>query len=100
MGAYASEKITIDNTAGGVGFTATLLKNGIVNKAYEASFRVETAQFRYTTDGSAPTTTVGILAEIGDFITITGESDINRFKGIRTGGTSAVIQPHYFDDTE
>ena len=98
MGAYRSEKITIATTP--IGFTSTIVKDGHINKAYEAFFVVEDAQFRYTTDGTDPSTTVGLLAEIGDTINISGESDVNRFKAIRTGATSAVIQPHYFDGTE
>ena len=98
MGAYASEKITIADSV--IGFTAATVKNGRVNKAYNAFFVVETAQFRYTTDGSLPTTTVGLLAEVGDSITLIGETDVNQFKAIRTGATSAVIQPHFFDGTE
>ena len=98
MGAYASEKITIADSV--IGFTAATVENGIINKPYEAFFVVETAAFRYTVDGSTPSTTVGLLASVGDVITISGEHDIKNFKAIRTGGTSAVIQPQFDDGTE
>ena len=95
MGAYNSESITVSNTA--IGFTPATINNGTGVKPLVAVFVVETAQIRFKVDGGDPTTTVGILAEIGDEVTIIGEHDVQAFRAIRTGSTDAIIQPHFFD---
>lgn len=94
MNSYTQESITVANTA--IGFTAATINRGDGNTPARAVFVVETAQIRFRVDGGDPTTTVGLLLDIGDEVTITGEHDIEKFKAIRTGGTSGVIQPHYF----
>ncbi|MCK5601078.1 chitobiase/beta-hexosaminidase C-terminal domain-containing protein [Candidatus Pacearchaeota archaeon] len=95
MGAYNSESITVSSTA--IGFTDSAINNGTGNKPLEAVFVVEDAQIRFTTDGSTPTASVGLLAEVGDVVKIEGETDVEAFKAIRTGDTDATIQPHYFN---
>ena len=97
MSAYAFESITVDAAAGGKGFTDGTINNGRSGKPYRAKFVVETAQMRFTVDGTAPTSSVGTLVEIGDVIEIIGEHDIETFRAIRTGAVSAVIQPTYFN---
>jgi hypothetical protein len=94
--AYNTESITVSNTA--IGFTDATINPQRSIKPYKAVFVIETAQIRFTVDGSTPTTTVGFLAEIGDIVTINGEHDIEKFKAIRTGSTDATIQPIYFND--
>ena len=79
---------TIDSTAGGIGVTAP-------SGASFAQFLVETAQIRFTVDGTAPTTTVGRTANPGDTIEI-ATSDWTKFKAIRTGATSGSIQGDYW----
>ena len=94
--AYNAESITVSNTA--IGFTSATISPERRTKPDKAVFVVETAQIRFTVDGSTPTTTVGFLAQIGDIVTINGEGDIKNFRAIRTGATDATIQPVYFDD--
>lgn len=94
-----NESITIDATAGGVGFTAGEIAvpsaTGTV-KAKKAEFKVETAPIRFTRNGTAPVAgTTGTLGDIGDVITIEGVEDISRFRAIRDTGVSGVIKPEY-----
>ena len=96
--AYDTESITVSNTA--IGFTSATISPERKTKPIKAVFVVETAQIRFTVDGTAPTTTVGFLAEIGDIVTINGEHDIKKFRAIRTGSTDATIQPIYFTDRD
>jgi len=91
---YAHESITVTDTA--IGFTAATMKPPSGERPDKVVFVVETAQIRYTLDGTAPTSALGLLGEIGDIVIIEGEANANAFQAIRTGATSAVIQPHYF----
>ena len=94
---FARETLTVDNTAGGVGFTvATIVPTTTattnVNPAGVAHLTLETAQIRYTLDGTAPTTTVGHLMNAGDILLIEGIANVAAFKAIRTGGTNGSLQ--------
>jgi hypothetical protein len=84
------EALTIDSTAGGVALTAA--KYGTCTKAF---ITVETAQIRFTVDGTAPTTTAGHILNAGDNLDIDSNEDIAAFRAIRTGSTSGVIQCTY-----
>ena len=97
-GAYNYESITVADTA--IGFTDSAINRGDGIRPYRAVFVVETAQLRFRVDGTAPTSSEGTLAEVGDIVTITGEHDVEAFKAIRTTGTSAVIKPHYFNNLD
>lgn len=93
--AGAAEALTFDNTAGGIGFTTSKIAVGSV-VAGKAVFVLEGGQCRFTVDGTAPTTTVGMLADIGDVITIDNDTDVKNFKCIRTGATSGTAFVTYF----
>ena len=95
---YAFENISVTGAA--KGFTSATLSTGIGsgNQMKEAVFIVESAPFRYRVDGTDPTSSVGTLAQVGDAITIQGQSDMENFSAIRTTATSAIIQPHFFND--
>ena len=84
------EAITVDNTVGGK--ACTTAKVGTSTKAF---ITVETAQIRFTIDGTAPTTTVGHLLNIGDILELDSAEDIAAFRAIRTGATSGVIHCTY-----
>jgi hypothetical protein len=75
---------TIDNTVGGVGITVP------AGTVY-AELYCETGQIRFTVDGTAPTTTVGRVANAGDTIEI-ALSDWTKFRAIRATGTSGSLQ--------
>lgn len=82
--------LTIDATAGGIGLAAAPARAALLE------LLVETAQIRFTVDGTtAPTTTVGRIANPGDTIRLS-MVDYTKFKAIRTGGTSASVQGDYW----
>ena len=88
---HAHESITVDNTVGGVGITATLIP-----QTMKAVLTLETAQVRYTVDGTAPTTSVGHLLEVGDALELDEQREIVNFKAIRTGSTSGTLKATYY----
>lgn len=90
--ALGFETITAAGTA--IGFTATTLEpngQGTAPQANVGVCRVAVAQIRYRVDGPNPTASVGILAEIGDVISLNTFQVLRNFKAIRTGGTSGVL---------
>lgn len=91
----AFEQITV--AAVSIGFTSATINEGSGHpQATIASCRLETAQIRYRVDGTAPTSSVGTLLEIGDIITLTSPDLVRNFRAIRTGGTSGVLDCSYF----
>ena len=92
--AISYEKVTFAGTA--VGFSTTTLNTGNAT-AQECRGRLETAEIRILTTGADPTATVGIPVEVGDWLVIQGMSELQRFKGIRTGSTSGVIHFQCYD---
>jgi len=92
----AFEQITV--AASAIGFTASKVEpdnSGGARQATTASCRVRTAEISFTYDGTTPTTTVGQLAEAGDFLIVNGHDSIMRFKAIRTGATSGQLDCTY-----
>ena len=85
---FAFEALAVAGTA--VPFTAATIAG-----ARLAVAKVEGAQIRYRTDGTAPTATVGIPADPGDVITIYGSADVQAFQTIRTGGVSATLSTEF-----
>ena len=101
--AYDYENITIDNTAGGKGFTASKIRNSSnsVETAQLVTFTIYCASgtdcpIRFTLDGTAPTTSVGMRAIYGQSVSIYALVNIEAFRAIREGATSAVINVTYF----
>lgn len=94
MGSYATESITVSNTA--IGFTDSIINPADPDSPFRAVFVVEDANIRFRVDGGDPTASIGLLAKIGAVITITGEHDVENFKVIRVT-TDATIQPQYFN---
>ena len=94
---YDHESITIDATVGGVGLTASKIRptGGHAREAVRVLITVETAEIRYTYNGTAPTTTVGHILNVDDALTLYGQPSIDRFKAIRTGATSGTIKVTY-----
>lgn len=83
--------VTIDSTAGGVALPATLISPTGAPQQQHCYGRLQTAEVRYATDGSAPTTTVGIPIEPLELVTIEGFEAISQFRAIRTTSTSATL---------
>ena len=91
---YAFEQITV--AAVSIGFTNATIVQGTTHKqATQAVCRVETAQLRYRFDGTAPTSAVGTLLEIGDTLTISEPISMVQFRAIRTGAVSGVLSCSY-----
>lgn len=88
----ASEKKTVDNTAGGIALTG-----GTYGTARYALITVETAEIRFTVDGTPPTTSTGHIASAPDVIELESNEEIAAFRAIRTGTTSASIYASYKD---
>lgn len=59
---------------------------------------VETAPIRYTMDGTAPTTTVGQLVNVGDRIYLHSPAEIAGFKCIRATGSDGAINVEYWQE--
>lgn len=98
------ENITIDDTAGGKGFTAAkynATECGGTNGAASVTFTVACASgtdcpIRMTLDSTAPTTSVGLRLLYGQSVTIYSITNIKQFRAIREGATSAVLNVQYF----
>lgn len=82
--ASGMKTLTVDATVGGVQFTAF---DAATTAVY---IDVQTAQCRMTLDGTAPTTSVGHLLDIGDNMVLS-LAQATAAKFIRTGGTSGVL---------
>lgn len=78
------EQLTVANTS--IGITAAT-----INSMAACSLRLETAQIRFRLDGTAPTSTVGTLLEIGDVLVINNIIDARAARFIRTGAVSGVL---------
>ena len=103
--AYNNENLTVDDTAGGVGFSTTIINqpNGLGKTVGMVSFRVVCASsspcaINVLYDGSAPSTTVGVNLNEGDIVNLYGTLNIKMFKAIRSGANSAVLRViyHYY----
>lgn len=97
MLAFASETLTVAGTA--VGFSTNLVPTVSDQggpDVRKAVFVVEGAPIRVTVDGTTPTSSVGMLFQVGDVVTIEGEANIKRFKAIRATSTSASAYVTYF----
>lgn len=91
------EQLTIDNTSGGVAMTSTKITPGGLPMATQAFCSSETADIRWTVDGTAPTTSVGTVLTSGSTLpTLNGHDLLVKFRAIRTGGSSATLNCTYF----
>ena len=89
----AFEQITVAGSS--IGFTGSAITPSGSPQATFASCRLETAEVRYTIDGTTPTTAVGTLLEVGDVLSVNGHDVLAQFRSIRTGGTSGVLSCTY-----
>ena len=56
---------------------------------------LETADIRYTYDGTTPTSTVGHLLTSGNSIVLSGQNQMSQFKCIRAASTDSTISITY-----
>ena len=80
------QSLTIDGTARKL--TAVTVARSFVG-------RLETAQVRGRGDGNDPTSSEGVLIEIGDIVVLSS-SEIDRTAFIRTGSTSGILKGHFY----
>jgi len=94
----AFETLTVNDTAKALSpgiYGANIVGGRPLEIANKATILVEGASMRYRVDGSDPTTTIGLLANNGDVITLLGRNEIKLFRAIRTTGTDAIISCDY-----
>ena len=87
------ESITVAGTA--IGFTAAKIVQ-TAGTAAMAVLTTEDAPIRFTVNGTTPTSTVGHLIQPSATVIICGSLDINKFRSIRTTGTSGTAVVTYF----
>lgn len=80
--------ITIADTA--IGFSA--ISAGAIVKAF---CTLETGQIRFRFDGENPTSTVGHVMDIGQYL-ILEKFQVGSFKAIRTGGVSGALSCSFY----
>lgn len=89
------EQVVVDNTVGGVPLTATKIAPPGQKQMQRGACRVRTAEISFTHDGTAPTTTVGTLAEVGDMIYLPDFERLTLFRAIRTTAVSGQLDCNY-----
>lgn len=91
------ETITVSSSS--IGFTAATIKTfregGTARRAVRALLTVEGDKIRFRMDGSAPTSTVGHILEVGDNFVVEGDQNIENFRMIRAT-TDATVQVSYW----
>lgn len=96
--AYAHEQVTVSSTA--TSLTAGKVNASTINRAQLAIMTINCASgtscvLRFTIDGTTPTASLGLRALYGDTITISANSNIAGFKGIRETSTDVVLDVTY-----
>ena len=90
------------SSAGGAQFAlsiaTTVVTLTVPNAAMCAEIYVRTASIVFTRDGTDPTATQGIQADVGDIILLNSREELDNFEAIRQGGQSATIDVEYFTD--
>lgn len=77
--------------------SATVVTLTVPNAAMTAEVYVRTAPVVFTRDGTAPTATKGIQADVGDIIVLNSRAELDKFKVIAVS-TSATLDLEYFSD--
>lgn len=89
----AFEQITVDNTV--KRFTAALITPSGRAQATQATCRLETAEIRFTIDGTTPTAAIGMPWEALEEKTFNGHDVLLTFQAIRTGAVSGQLDCTY-----
>lgn len=94
------EAITVSNTA--LPLTAgKLIQTGAAflgqKQARKAIISVETDQIRFTIDGAnTPTSAVGHLLNVGDFLILNSAEELQRFLAIRVTTDASIKVTYYY----
>lgn len=89
----ANVQVTIDDSVTGVGFAAGAI-NGAGHPAVNSASCTSNSSggdFRYRVDGTAPTTSNGVLVPAGGNVVFVDSLALLTFRGVRTASTSAVL---------
>lgn len=92
LNAFTSDQVTVGASA--TRLTLAKVRNG-GRWAEKALITVTTAKIRWLDDGTDPTSTLGHEAYPGDVITLDNRNRIEKFRAIRTGATSAILEVSY-----
>jgi len=92
------ETITVADTA--IGFTISKIAPSSSKFATRAFCVLETAEIRFLYSGASPTSTIGLLLEIGGNLQFDSRDAISKFKAIRTGSSSGVLTCIYIYNKE
>src|SRR5687768_15681194 len=77
------QQTTVTNAAGGVPFPSAMISDSGHQRPTQVFCLVETADIRWTVDGTAPTATVGNLAQAGEGLpAIAGVTLLTNFRAI------------------
>lgn len=91
------ETLTVDDTAGGIGFNLSSYALGGIQAAWaELTIDHETGPVRFRIDGGAPTAAIGHYVAPGQSIVLRNIDEIRAFRAIRTGLTSAICPVTYW----
>ncbi len=77
--------------------SATVVTLTVPDAAMTGEIYVRTAPVVFTRDGTDPTATQGIQADVGDIIVLNSRSELDKFKVIAVS-TSATLDVEYFTD--
>ena len=90
------------SSAGGAQFGLSIGASAVTltvpNTAMVAEIYVRTAAIVFTRDGTTPTATKGIQANVGDIILLNSREELENFSAIRQTSTSATVDVEYFTD--
>ena len=96
MGVRSRSKVTpaqFGLSIAGTAVTLTVPADAMVAEIY-----VRTAPIVFTRDGTTPTATLGMQANVDDIILLNSRDELDRFQAIRQSGVSATIDAEYFSD--
>lgn len=95
LSTVAFDQITV--AASAIGLTTANVRGYGSNRyaAERAIVIVETAPIRWRDDGTDPSASVGMIANPGTILTLDNRDRIEKWRGIRTGATSATLSVSY-----
>jgi hypothetical protein len=88
MSTYGFQQIVIANDA--IGFDKSIIEPDSVTKPSYACFVVENSAIRIRTDGGIPTPNTGIPLEVGQFVELSTERDIEAFLAVSQDSASTA----------
>jgi hypothetical protein len=90
------------STAGGAQFglavAGTVVTLTVPDAAMAAELYVRTAPLVFTRDGTDPTSTKGIQANVGDLIVLNSRDECDKWKGIEQTSTDSSMDVEYWTD--